>query len=97
MGEIFPGSQDDLRNFLTEKGYVLAYTVFIDDVFIRKDLYEGKYKPDPKMIEKFEATFDSTCSWEGQSVVEFYRVVTDVLHKKNQKNFINQNTNTNFI
>ena len=24
----------------------------IDDVFVRKDLYEGKYKPDLKMIKK---------------------------------------------
>jgi len=85
MGEVFPGSQDELREYMKEQGYVLAYTVVIDDVFIRKDLYEGKYKPDSRMIERFEEKYSRMCHWEGDTRVQFYRVVTHVLHSKRKK------------
>lgn len=83
MGEVFPGSQIGLREFLEDKGYVLAYTVDIDDVFIKKELYEGKYKPDPKMIKKFELEYGSRCIWDTDATkVQFYRVVTEALRNK---------------
>ncbi|XP_023321595.1 uncharacterized protein LOC111696271 [Eurytemora carolleeae] len=83
-GQIFPGSQEELRQYMKEKGYVLAYTVDIDDVFVRKDLYEGKYKPDLNMIKKFEKLYSSSCDWDGNGRVEFYRIVTQALHNRSR-------------
>ena len=37
-GDIFPGSQDDIRHFMQQKGYDLVEALHIDDVFYRKDL-----------------------------------------------------------
>jgi hypothetical protein len=83
MGEVFPGSQNGLREFLKDKGYVLAYTVDIDDVFVRKDLYEGKYKPDQKMMKKFEHEYGSRCIVDTDSTkVQFYRLVTEALRNQ---------------
>merc|ERR1712117_258001 len=48
VGEVFPGSQREVREYLEERGYVMAATVEIDDIFVRRDLYEGKYSPDPE-------------------------------------------------
>jgi len=53
-GEVFPGSKEEIRNYLADQGYVYVYTVEIDDVFVRKDLYEGKYAPDMQAWKKFD-------------------------------------------
>ena len=34
--------------------------ISVDDVFVRRDLYEGKYAPDLKMQESLEASLDWT-------------------------------------
>ena len=34
--------------------------VSVDDVFVRRDLYKGKYAPDLKMQESLEASLDWT-------------------------------------
>ena len=71
-GEVFPGSREDIRQYLEDQGYVHVYNlagkkfstlikyfylehhVSVDDVFVRKDLYEGKYAPDLKMQKRLE-------------------------------------------
>ena len=71
-GEVFPGSREDIRQYLEDQGYVhvynlagkifstkmkyfyLAHHVSVDDVFVRKDLYDGKYAPDLKMQKRLE-------------------------------------------
>jgi hypothetical protein len=45
-GSVFPGSQREVREYLEAQGYVLAATVAIDDIFVRRDLYHGRYSPD---------------------------------------------------
>ena len=35
--------------------------VEIDDVFVRKDLYEGKYKPDLKKLAEFHSILGDNC------------------------------------
>ena len=53
FGEVSSGSDREIQDFLESKGYVLFHTVGIDQVYIRKDLYEGKYKPDMEKLEQF--------------------------------------------
>jgi len=67
-GEIFPGTKQEIRDYLADKGYVYARTVEIDDVFIRKDLYEGKYKPDPEKEVEFEALMGESCDLKNDMV-----------------------------
>ena len=77
-GEVFPGSREDIRQYLEDKGYVHVYNlaskyiffqdkifsfenhISVDDVFVRRDLYEGKYAPDLEMQESLEASLDWT-------------------------------------
>jgi len=63
-GEIFPGTKQEIRDYLADKGYVYARTVEIDDVFVRKDLYEGKYKPDQKKEVEFNQIMGDSCSMQ---------------------------------
>ena len=60
-GELTEGGESDIRNFLAQKGYVYFHTVGLDDVFIRKDLYEGKYQPDMQKLEEFYRVTRSNC------------------------------------
>ena len=69
-GKVFPGTREDVHRFLDEKGYDYAGTVGklemlckpyidkhvvgVDDIFIRKDLAQGKYKFDREMAAEFE-------------------------------------------
>ena len=32
--------------------------ILVDDVFVRKDLYEGKYAPDMQALKKFEEVME---------------------------------------
>ena len=42
------------------KYFRLKNHISVDDVFVRRDLYEGKYAPDLKMQESLEASLDWT-------------------------------------
>ena len=42
------------------KYFCLKNHISVDDVFVRKDLYEGKYAPDLKMQDSLEASLDWT-------------------------------------
>ena len=53
FGEVTNGGESEIQKFLESKGYVYFHMVGIDQVYIRKDLYEGKYKPDMKKLEQF--------------------------------------------
>jgi hypothetical protein len=69
-GAVFPGTRQDVHRFLDEKGYDYAGTfgklemlskpyidthvVGVDDIFIGKDLAQGKYKFDREMAAEFE-------------------------------------------
>jgi hypothetical protein len=37
-GDIFPGTKEDIHNFLASKGYTFKGTATIDDFFLREDL-----------------------------------------------------------
>ena len=37
-GDIFDGTEQDIRDFLDSKGYALVGTVKIDDIFLKKEL-----------------------------------------------------------
>merc|ERR1712046_155241 len=52
--EVIPGSREDIRQYLEDQGYVHVYNLAVDDVFVRKDLYDGKYAPDLKMQKRLE-------------------------------------------
>ena len=41
-GETFPGSKNDIRSFMKEKGYEFLETVYIDDIYYKKDLNKFK-------------------------------------------------------
>jgi len=78
VGEVFPGSQREVREYLEERGYVLAATVEIDDIFVRRDLYEGKYAPDPEGESRYLSEGGSCVlgsSWkieELQYMIQYY-------------------------
>jgi len=57
-GEVFPGTKEEIREYMAEQGYVYHNTVAVDDVFVRKDLYEGKYSPDLEMKKWFDKKMD---------------------------------------
>ena len=42
------------------KYFCLKNHISVDDVFVRKDLYVGKYAPDLKMQDSLEASLDWT-------------------------------------
>jgi len=65
-GEVFPGSKQEIRDYLEDKGYVYAHTVEIDDVFIRRDLYEGKYKPDLAKQAEFYSLIGDSCTMQTE-------------------------------
>jgi len=77
-GEVFPGSQKEVRQYLEERGYVLAGTVEIDDIFVRRDLYEGRYAPDPEGETRYLPAGGSCAlasSWkiaELQTVIQYF-------------------------
>ena len=45
-GKVFPGTRKEILKYLGEQGYVHVTSISVDDVFVRKDLFEGKYAPD---------------------------------------------------
>ena len=52
-GEVFPGTRQELRDFLDLKGYVFITCLSgVDDVFVREDLYHGKYAPDYEAVRR---------------------------------------------
>jgi len=53
-GKVFPGSWQEVHMFLARKGYEYVGTVEQDDLFVRRDLSQGKYKIDFKAAEEFE-------------------------------------------
>ena len=66
-GEVFPGSTEDIRQFIREQGYVLVYTVAgLDDVFVRRDLFEGKYAPDLEQQRLFELETNGNQRWDRE-------------------------------
>ena len=49
------------------KYFCLKNHISVDDVFVRRDLYEGKYAPDLEMQESLEASLDWT---EAKEVIK---------------------------
>ena len=43
------------------QGYVYFHTLGHDEVYIREDLYHGKYKPDLEKLEQFYREIKHTC------------------------------------
>merc|ERR1711971_1021892 len=80
-GELSDGGESDIRNYLAQKGYVYFHTVGLDDVFIRKDLYEGKYKPDLSKIDEFYKVTRQNCKVMNSMEV-FLSIVEDFIEKK---------------
>ena len=69
-GKVFPGSRQEVRSYLEEQGYVLVTTLVVDDVFVRRDLFHGKYSPDLKQQEKFSQN-QKVVAKHAYSQVEF--------------------------
>ena len=42
LGEVFPGKLEDLRNFLTSKGYKIYQKVKIDEIYVKRSLLKSK-------------------------------------------------------
>ena len=80
-GELSDGGESDIRNYLAQKGYVYFHTVGLDDVFIRKDLFEGKYKPDMSKIDEFYKVTRQNCKVMNSMEV-FLSIVEDFIEKK---------------
>lgn len=38
LDEVFSGKLEDLRNFLSDKGYKIYQTVSIDEIYVKKSL-----------------------------------------------------------
>lgn len=53
VGLIFPGSKEDVVNYLDSVGYQFIMTVAKDDLFIRKDLLGSKYNVDVDQMKAF--------------------------------------------
>ena len=53
FGEISEGSEEDIQNYMQDQGYVYFHTVGIDQIYIRQDLFNGKYKPDLRKLDEF--------------------------------------------
>ena len=60
-GEIAEGSEKDIRDYLEEQGYIYFHTLGHDEVYIREDLYHGKYNPDLEKLEQFYKDIQHTC------------------------------------
>ena len=43
-GDIFPGTREDIKTFLEDRGYNLSQTTVIDDFFLHKDFKMSKEK-----------------------------------------------------
>ena len=73
-GKVFPGSREEVHQFMEEKGYTYVGTIGkfyfisllndssfefaeIDDVFVRHDLHDGKYKIDFRAANEFQHYF----------------------------------------
>jgi len=56
-GKVFPGSREEVHQFMEEKGYIYVGTIEIDDVFVRHDLSDGKYKIDFRAANEFQHYF----------------------------------------
>lgn len=82
-GELSDGGESDIRNFLVQKGYVYFHTVGFDDVFIRKDLYEGKYKPDMQKLGEFYRVTRRNCKVMNAMEV-FLRTIRDFIEENSQ-------------
>jgi len=53
-GKVFPGTRQEIHQFINEKGYLYVGTVGIDDMFVREDLLANKYKVDMEAASTFE-------------------------------------------
>ena len=42
LGEVFPGKLEDLRKFLTSKGYKIYQKVKIDEIYVKRSLLKSK-------------------------------------------------------
>ena len=56
----------------------------IDDVFIRKDLYEGKYKPDLRKEAEFYTMMGDTCNMQTdmEQLQDYLQYITADEHFK---------------
>merc|ERR1712115_507810 len=74
VGEVFPGTQREVREYLEDKGYILATTVEIDDIFVRKDLYYRDYAPDPEAVARcVSSQFGFQCVSYTQSMMDSFQ------------------------
>ena len=80
-GKVFPGTREDVHSFLDEKGYeykgtvgklnilsniwIYNHVVGVDDIFIRKDLAQGKYNFDREMAAEFDTYSYTSCYSHG--------------------------------
>ena len=84
-GEVFPGSTEDIRQFLREQGYVLVYTVAgLDDVFVRRDLFEGKYAPDLEQQRLWELETNGNRRWDFGVEEELTGVKSNIANVKEE-------------
>jgi len=56
-GKVFPGTREEVHRFIADKKFDYVGTVGVDDIFVRADLNQGKYKFDREMALKFESYF----------------------------------------
>ena len=66
---MFPGSREELINFLESKNYLFVGNLF-DDIFVRKDLLGVKYDIDLNDVEREFPLFSSNRLLQSEDILE---------------------------
>ena len=54
---------------------LVIFSLALDDVFVRRDLYEGKYAPDLEKQRQFEEEMNGNRAWDDGVLVEDLKAV----------------------
>jgi len=55
LGEVFPGSRQELHHLLSHQNYAYIGTIHVDDLFVREDLLD-RYQLDEQKVKQFTET-----------------------------------------
>jgi len=83
-GEVFEGTMDEVKEFLEKRGFVFVHRIGVDDIFVRKDLYEGSYSPDMNAWTEFNHLEESSCHRDGDDA-KLNRILDDISKGNSQK------------
>ena len=65
-GDIFEGTEQDIREFMDSKGYALVDTIKIDDIFLKKELMKKWDLSKMAVPIKFSFSENTTKIWRNR-------------------------------